>query len=104
MALYANIFHLHDSATTRTGDTGAGHSTTTNALFSFSALGKRAFGLWHVFLHAKDNACFVSVWLHGQHYSFFVLLAQPVRFEQRDGGAAVLAGDGARPEIGDGRL
>src|SRR6266487_4044105 len=55
-------------------------------------------------LHTKNDARSISVWLHGEHYSLVVLLAQPACFEQRHGRAAILAGDGSCPEVGDGGL
>src|SRR4051812_4241494 len=55
-------------------------------------------------LYAKDNACSVGVRFHGEYYALVVLFAQPARLEQWYGRAAVLATDGARPQVSHGGL
>src|SRR5260370_36579050 len=61
-----------------------------------------AFRYWHICLHPEDHARFVSIRLHREDNALVLLLAQPARLEQWHGGAAVLAGDSTRPEIGHG--
>ncbi len=59
-----------------------------------------AFCSWHIYLHAEDHARFVGIRLHREDDTLVFLLAQPARLEQWHGGAAALAGDGMRPQVG----
>src|SRR5256885_2117782 len=95
----ADIFHLDDRATAGAGDTGARHRTPTHTLIMLPTLRRRTFEDWHICLYAENHPCLVGVWLHREHHSFVVFLAQPARFEQRHRSTAILAGDGTRPQI-----
>src|SRR5438876_1226294 len=53
-------------------------------------------------MYTEGDAGLVSVGLHSEDDALVVFFAEPARLEQRNGGPTVLAGDSARPEIGDG--
>ena len=94
------ILHRRDRAAARAGCAGARHGARSNALVVLPPLRRVAAVMRHIALNAEDDAGLVVLRLHRQQHALVILLAQPARLEQRQGGAALFAGHGARPEIG----
>ena len=103
-AFKTDIRHGRDRAAARAGCAGARHSARSNALVVLPPLRRVAAVVRHIALHAEDNAGLVGLRLHRQQHALAILLAQPARLEQRQRGAALFAGHGSRPEIGNRRL
>ena len=99
-ALEADVLHCHDGAAAGAGCAGARHGPRPDASVVFPPLRRVAAILRHVRLHVKDDACAVRLRRHRQQHALVFLLAQPARLQQGKRGPALLAGNGARPEVG----
>ncbi|MBT9163813.1 MAG: hypothetical protein DDT24_00733 [Chloroflexi bacterium] len=106
-AFSAGVLHGHSHgvrpATDRAPGTGAGHGALANSVVMGPALSGVA--TYHRLRHhIKINAGLIMALFYLQAEALIVLVAQPQGLEQRQDGAAVLAGDGARPQVSHGGL